>query len=116
MPGSGGSEAPGACSCAAEKVSNLQDTLPNHLVYPRLSRPQSESGLPAIHVKRKWGHSLFCLKAASWCGLIGSSDSSEAIVFSFLKLFSNLSLKEQRVRGAHQVGQPVVMAGQTTVV
>ncbi len=55
---------PWACSCAAEKASNLQDALPHHLVYPRLSRPQSESGLPAIHVERKQGHSHFCLEAA----------------------------------------------------
>ncbi len=51
--GSKGSGAPGACSCAAEKPSDLQDALPNHLVYPRLSRPQLKSGLPAIHVERQ---------------------------------------------------------------
>ncbi len=50
-----GSGVPGVCSCAVEKASDLQDALPKHHVYPRLSRPQSQSGMPAIHAKRQRG-------------------------------------------------------------
>jgi hypothetical protein len=115
--GSGGSGAPGACSCAAEKAYNIQDALPNHLVYPRLSRPQSESCLPAIYVERKWGHSHFCLETAYRCGLVGSSNGFEASVFGFLEallqpLFKRIAYQE----GANQAEQPVAMAGQTTAV
>ncbi len=82
--GSRGSVAPGASHCGAEKTSDLLDVLPIHLVYPRLSRPQLKSGLPAIHVKRQRGHSYFCLEALYLCSLVGSGDSSEALVFDFL--------------------------------
>ncbi len=102
LPGYEGSEAPGACYCAAEEASNLPDTLPNHLVNPGLSRPQAESGLPGVLVERKRGRSHFCLEAAYWCGLVGSSDSSEALVFGFLKLFSNPFSKEWCVKGVVQ--------------
>ncbi len=34
--GSGGSGVHGACSYAALEMYDLQDALPNHLVYPRL--------------------------------------------------------------------------------
>ncbi len=36
LPGSGGLGVPGACSSAAEKMSDLQNILPNYLVYSRL--------------------------------------------------------------------------------
>ncbi len=104
LPGSRGSGVPRAESCAAEKVSNVQDTLPNHLVYPRFCRPYSESGLPSIYVERKRGHSHFCMEAEYRCGLVGSGDGSEASVFGFLKLFSNLISKEWPAKGAHQAG------------
>jgi hypothetical protein len=94
LPRSGCHGVPGVCSCAAEKASDLQDTLPNHLVYPRLGRSQWISGLPAIHVERQRMHSHFCLKASYWCSLVGSSNGSEALVLGFLKLFSNPILEE----------------------
>ncbi len=89
LPVSRGLGAPGACSCAAKKSSYLQNALANHLVYPRINRPQSKSGLPAIYVERRQGHSQFCLEASYWCSLVGFSDSSEALVFGLLKLYSN---------------------------
>ncbi len=79
---------PGAHPCAADRVPDLQDAIPNNLVYPRLCTPQLESGLPAVHVERQWGHSCFCLEASNWRNLVGSSDGSEASVFCFLKPFS----------------------------
>ncbi len=79
-----GSGALGACCCEAEKISNLLDALLDNLVYPRLGGPQSISGLPAIHVKKKLGHSHFWLEASYWCSLVGSGDSSEPSVFGFL--------------------------------
>ncbi len=63
LPGSGDSGALEACSYTAVKKSGLQDALTNHLVYQRLSQPQSKCGLPAIHGTRQWGHSYFHLEA-----------------------------------------------------
>jgi hypothetical protein len=99
LPGSGGSGAPEACSCAAQKMSNLPNTLHNYAVYPGHSRPQSENGLLAIHVEQKLGHSHFCLEAAYRCGLVGSIDSCKSLVFGFRKLFSNPTSKEWSVGG-----------------
>ncbi len=79
-----GSGAPGASGCFAEEASNHLHFLSNHLVYPRLSRPQSESGLPAIYVERQRGYSHFCLEASHRCSLVGSSNDSEALVFGYL--------------------------------
>jgi hypothetical protein len=47
------SMASGACSGAAEKLSDLQDAFPNHPVFPRLCRPQLKMGVPALHVERQ---------------------------------------------------------------
>ncbi len=79
-----GSGAPGASGCWAEEASNLLDALSNHLVYPRLNRPQSESGLPAIHVERQRRYPHFCLVASRRRSLVGSSNGFEALVFGYL--------------------------------
>ncbi len=75
LPGSRGYVAPGACYCAAGIVFDLQDALSNHFAYPRLSRSQSKSDLPAIHVEMQREHSYFCLEVSYSCSLVGSSDS-----------------------------------------
>jgi hypothetical protein len=107
---------PGACSCAAEVVSDLENTLPNCLVYPGLSRPQTKVGLPAIHVEGHRGHSHFYLEAPYQYSPVGSSNSSKASVIEFLEFFLAPFYKIFVLGGAHHAGLPVVIAEWTNEV